>query len=70
VSALGFRKDEVARPTLEELLDADNAILRYFVVGALIALGTAMSHAALANRRAVENDTDVAQLLERGLHDQ
>jgi HEAT repeat protein len=67
VTALGSRKDEAARPALEKLLDAGDAILRYRVVGALLALGAAPSHTALAHRRSVEKDPDVVKLLDQAL---
>lgn len=67
VTALGSRKDEAARPALEKLLDTNDAILRYRVVGAVIALGAAPSHAALAHRRSVEKDADVLKLLDQAL---
>jgi HEAT repeat protein len=67
ITALGVRKDQATRPALEKLLASPDAITRYRVVHAIIALGPVPSRDALAKLRKTEKDPDVAKLLDQAL---
>jgi HEAT repeat protein len=66
-AALGWRRDQRARPTLEALLDHASADVRYQAVGSLIDLGAKPSRTALRARRRVEQDRDVRAAIRKAL---
>lgn len=66
-SGLGWRKDEGARPTLEQLVEHPAAEVRYAAVLSLIDIGPEKSRAVLKQRKKVERDPDVRGALRKAL---
>jgi HEAT repeat protein len=63
--ALGQRKDEGGRATLEKLLDHASSHVRYTTVLSIIELGAKPSRAALAKRKKIEKDAEVRGALRK-----
>lgn len=66
-SALGWRKEEAARPVLEQLVDHSSAVVRYAAVLSLIDIGAAKSRDVLKKRKKVEKDPDVRGAIRKAL---